>query len=435
MFLTVFPWTCSFASGGKFLVESSSLDLDYIDPVQFKDIPDSFVNIPSKSYPLVITFHKFLMMLDGTVGISYFSRFPDAHKPSRTVTLQSFIRSREVNYERFISSYWPYFKSHLIKYLDSSAVFTEIISHIKGGLEAGKAHDGRLSREDYLLLSEARVSNLTREQRDRVYDIFLEYEKKKFKKGEYDLSDLVMDLHFRLRNERYEGDHIDFVYIDEVQDLTMRQIALFKYVSKNIDEGFVFSGDTAQTIAKGVHFRFQDIRHLFFKEFVLGSRTDATDEKKEKGKLSKIFHLSQNFRTHAGVLNLAQSIIDLLYHFFPLTIDELNPETSLINGEAPVLIECGNFRDALPTIFGDSENAQENVGFGAEQVILVRNDSAKEEISKYVGKKALVLTILECKGLEFRVNDILFIIHKFFCLCIFMISFEKKGLRLFLKDQ
>ncbi|RVX11629.1 Helicase SEN1 [Vitis vinifera] len=206
LFVTVSPRLCnairrqlshfqSFASGGKFLVESSSLDLDYIDPVQFKDIPDSFVNIPSKSYPLVITFHKFLMMLDGTVGISYFSRFPDAHKPSRTVTLQSFIRSRE--------------------------------------------------------------------------------------------------------------------------DLTMRQIALFKYVSKNIDEGFVFS--------------------------------------------------------------------DKPYKW-----------------EAPVLIECGNFKDALSTIFGDSENAKGNAGFGAEQVILVRNDSAKEEISKYVGKKALVLTILECKGLEFR---------------------------------
>ena len=113
----------------------------------------------------------------------------------------------------------------------------------------------------------------------------------------------------------------------------------------------------------------------------------------------------------------------------------MNPETSLINGEAPFFIECGNFKDALSTIFGDSENAKGNVGCGAEQVILVRNDSAKEEIFKYVGNKALVLTILECKGLEFRVNDILFIIHKFVCLCIFMISFEKKGLRLYLKDQ
>ena len=394
------------------MAESSSIDLDYIDEMQFKDIPDSFVNIPSKSYPLVITFHKFLMMLDGTVGNSYFSRFPEAHKLSRKVALQSFIRSREVNYERFLSSYWP----HFMKNLDPSAVFTEIISHIKGGLEAGKSHGGRLSRKDYLLLSKGRVSTLTREQRDTVYDIFLKYEKKKTKEGEYDLADLVMDLHFRLRNEGYAGDQIDFVYIDEVQDLTMRQISLFKYVSNNIDEGFVFSGDTAQTIAKGVHFRFQDIRHLFFKEFLLGSRIDSTVDKKDKGKISKIFHLSQNFRTHAGVLNLAQSVIDLIYHFFPLTIDVLNPETSLIDGQTPVLIEAGNVRDALVTIFGDSKDGKGNVGFGADQIILVRNDSVKEEISQYVGKQALVLTIWECKGLEFRVNYISFIIHKFACL-------------------
>lgn len=40
--------------------------------IHFKNIPDSFVNLPANSYPLVITFQKFLMMLDGTVGNSYF---------------------------------------------------------------------------------------------------------------------------------------------------------------------------------------------------------------------------------------------------------------------------------------------------------------------------------------------------------------------------
>ncbi|KAL6187188.1 hypothetical protein ACLB2K_043303 [Fragaria x ananassa] len=50
-------------------------------------------------------------------------------------------------------------------------------------------------------------------------------------------------------------------------------------------------------------------------------------------------------------------------------------------------------------IFGNSGNI---VGFGAEQVILVRDDSARQEISKFVGKHALVLTIVECKGLEFQ---------------------------------
>ena len=41
---------------------------DFDDASQFKDIPDSFVDVPPLSYPLVITFHKFLIMLDGTVG-------------------------------------------------------------------------------------------------------------------------------------------------------------------------------------------------------------------------------------------------------------------------------------------------------------------------------------------------------------------------------
>lgn len=91
----------------------------------------------------------------------------------------------------------------------------------------------------------------------------------KMRNGEFDLADLVNDLHRRFKEERYKGDEFHFVYIDEVQDLTMSQIALFKYIYRNIEEGFVFSGDTAQTIARGIDFRFQDIRSLFYKKFVL----------------------------------------------------------------------------------------------------------------------------------------------------------------------
>ena len=46
----------------------------------------------------------------------------------------------------------------------------------------------------------------------------------------------------------------------------------------------------------------------------------------------------------------------------------------------------------------------EIVGFGAEQVILVRDDRVKSEVSGYIGRQALVLTISECKGLEFKVS-------------------------------
>nr|XP_023914514.1 uncharacterized protein LOC112026063 [Quercus suber] len=390
LFVTVSPKLCyavkqhvshlkSFSCGGNSSKGSSSIDMDDFDNAsQFKDIPDSFFDIPPLSYPLVITFHKFLIMLDGTVGNSYFERFHEARKLSNgpisgsSVSLQSFIRMKEVNYERFSTSYWPRFNTQLTKKLDSSRVFTEIISHIKGGLEAVEAGDGKLSREDYVLLSEGRVSRLCRRKREIIYEIFQNYEKMKNENGEFDFSDLVIDLHRRLRVERYEGDEMDFVYVDE-------------------------------TIAKGIDFRFQDIRSLFYNKFVLESKSSGQDGKKEKGIISEIFHLSQNFRTHDGVLKLSQSVIEPIYHYFPLSTDVLQPETSLIYGEAPILLESENKENAIITIFGSSGNARGSiVGFGAEQVILVRDDFVRKEITNHVGNQALVLTIVECKGLEFQ---------------------------------
>ncbi|GAY61164.1 hypothetical protein CUMW_207690, partial [Citrus unshiu] len=462
----------SSAFGGKFVAESSLIDID--DEAEFKDIPNSFADIPAESYPLVITFHKFLMMLDGTLGSSYFERFHAIRKHYG----QTFIRTKEVNFERFCSSYWPRFNTQLTKKLDPSRVFTEIISHIKGGLQSIDVADGKLCREDYIRLSETRVSTLLRSEREKIYEIYEKYEQMKMRNGEFDLADLVNDLHRRFKEERYKGDEFHFVYIDEVQDLTMSQIALFKYVCRNIEEGFVFSGDTAQTIARGIDFRFQDIRSLFYKKFVLESRNTRNVGRQEKGQLSNIFNLSQNFRTHAGVLNLAQSVIELLYRFFPHSVDILKPETSLIYGEPPVLLESRDDENAVIKIFGNSGDAGGNmvgfgaeqnfrthagvlnlaqsviellyrffphsvdilkpetsliygeppvllesrddenavikifgnsgdaggnmVGFGAEQVILVRDDCVRKEISNYVGKQALVLTILESKGLEFQ---------------------------------
>ncbi|KAI3949300.1 hypothetical protein MKW98_023237 [Papaver atlanticum] len=294
----------------------------------------------------------------------------------------------------------------MTKKLDSSMVFTEIISHIKGGLFAGRLSDDRLSREEYILLSEGRVSSVSKERREMIYDIFLEYEKKKILNDEFDLADFVIDLHRRLKTGCYQGDEMDFVYIDEVQDLTMRQIGLLKYICRNFVEGFVFSGDTAQTIAGGVDFRFQDVRSLFYSEFILDSGSDGMGNAKhmDQSRISDIYHLNQNFRTHAGVLNLSESVIELLYIFFPHHIDNLSPETSLIYGEAPIWLESASDDNAIITIFGKSgENVGRSTsGFGAEQVILVRDDSVRKEIADHIGKQALVPTIAECKGLEFQ---------------------------------
>ncbi|KAH9622535.1 hypothetical protein KSS87_017350 [Heliosperma pusillum] len=420
LFVTVSPKLCyaikqhvshlkSFARGESSSSENVSLSIDDLDNgEQFRDIPDSFVDLPSKLYPLVITFNKFLLMLDGTLGASYFHRFHDGVGSSLSgcTSLRSaafLMKKKEVTYDKFCLLYWPHFNSQLTKNLDSSRVFTEIISFIKGGLHMGETVDGRLTLEGYLNLSNGRTSTLSHKKRDAIYHIFLDYEKMKLERREFDLADFVNDLHRRLKHERYDGDFIDYVYIDEVQDLSIRQIALFKYICGNVDEGFVFSGDTAQTIARGIDFRFEDVRCLFYKEFLERTTREEANRIPEKGNISPIFQLSENFRTHDGILKLGQSVIELVYHFFPQFIDKLSPETSQVFGEAPILLESGSDDDAIVTIFGNNGNVGcDLVGFGAEQVILVRDECVRQQISSYVGKNALVLTIVECKGLEFQ---------------------------------
>jgi len=371
---------------------------------QFENIPDSFHGVSDDLYPLVITFRKFLLMLDGTLGNSYFDRFYNVKGKedlgSKLVAMET-LMMKEVNYERFESLYWPHFNVQLCKTLDSYLVFTEIISHIKGGKRT--IDHGKLSREQYCDVSENRTSGLSMETRFRIYDIFQNYERMKIQHGEFDLSDIVIDLHSRLRNVRYKGDQVNFVFVDEVQDLTMAQIGLFKYICRNVKEGFVFCGDTAQTVGRDL--RFKDVRSLFYEKFVLESKSWNDDKRNGKGRISDIFVLSQNFCSSAEVLQLSESIIELLYHFFPHSIDLLKVESSWIQEKTPLVIRSRNDADSILKAFGQSRcKGDENVGrVGGERVILVRDKIAREEVLRIAGKEALVLTILECKGLEFQV--------------------------------
>jgi hypothetical protein len=59
-----------------------------------------------------------------------------------------------------------------------------------------------------------------------------------------------------------------------------------------------FSGDSAQTIAKGVEFKFSDIKRMFDK-------------------------LSINFRSHNAILQLSNSIVSIIEVLFPTSIDRL----------------------------------------------------------------------------------------------------------------
>ncbi|KAI3686693.1 hypothetical protein L1987_80376 [Smallanthus sonchifolius] len=124
--------------------------------------------------------------------------------------------------------------------------------------------------------------------------------------------------------------------------------------------------------------------------------------------MSELLKLKQNLRTHAGVLNLAQSVINILYHYFPHSSNVFDPDTSVVFEEASALLEAGNdAKNVIINIFGDS---RQTVGFGVVQLIFVRDETVKAEVYNKIDNKTLVLTTIEYKSFEF--NDVL--LYQFF---------------------
>ena len=115
--------------------------------------------------------------------------------------------------------------------------------------------------------------------------------------------------------------------------------------------------------------------------------------------------LTQNYRSHSGITNIAGSILRLLSFLFPLSFDKIAEERALYDGPLPVLLKSSGASDLFLSLFGRPDKAQ-GIEFGADQVILVRDQRGKDAITElFFGDQALVMTIQEAKGLEF--NDVL----------------------------
>ncbi len=85
-------------------------------------------------------------------------------------------------------------------------------------------------------------------------------------------------------------------------------------LSQTASYGVFYSGDTAQTIAKGVGFRFCDLKSLFDPQVFSYSL---------KLKKPIVKQLTINFRSHNNILQLANSLVSALEILFPKTIDKL----------------------------------------------------------------------------------------------------------------
>jgi superfamily I DNA/RNA helicase len=212
----------------------------------------------------------------------------------------------------------------------------------------------------------------------------------------FDFSDLVNHVLSQIRWNGYRGSPIHFMMCDEVQDLPPNILLLLLNVT---EQNLFFSGDTAQTIAQGVGFRFADLKHLFFKTTF---------------KAPLIKQLTVNFRSHARILDLANSVIRIIELLFPNSIDKLKKEKSMLDGLTPIMLGSSmieslfNLLSVAPSSAQKGRSGEEGesllskppLEFGCDQVIIVRNQNAKEKLPGFL-KHALCLTIYEAKGLEF----------------------------------
>ena len=289
-----------------------------------------------------------------------------------------------------------------VKKVNPLLVWIEIKSFIKGSSQALQTPHGYLSYEEYLDLGHKMAPDFA-DNRETAYNLFKRYETIKRQNGYFDDGDLVFNLFQRLSKLDDVNWYIHQFYIDEVQDFTQAELTLLLHCCRQ-PNGLFLTGDTAQSIMRGVSFRFSDLRSVFH---YISKYVDESNEHRIKIEKPHFCVLTQNFRSHSGILQLAASVIDLLMNFFGSSLDELPRDQGMFPGPKPVLLSSCKFNDLALLLKGKRREASA-IEFGARQAIIVQSDEVKKNLRKQM--KAIVLTVYESKGLEF--DDVL--LYNFF---------------------
>ncbi|XP_022800232.1 TPR and ankyrin repeat-containing protein 1-like isoform X2 [Stylophora pistillata] len=316
---------------------------------------------------------------------------------------KSFDPRREVTYVVFVSELWPRMMKKVKAQYHPTLVWTEIRSFIKGSVEALHTEHGFLTLEEYSDLGRKRAPNFSAD-RDVVYSLFVVYQNTKRSLRMFDEADVVHNIYTRLQKVQVPDWSVHRFYVDETQDFTQAELCLLIRCSRD-PNGLFFTGDTAQSIMRGIAFRFNDLKSLFFYSQqsyqALGFQSGVRVP-------NRLYQLTHNYRSHAGILRLASSVVDLILHYFPESFDRLEKDQGLFEGPKPVLLESCSFGD-LAMILRGNRRQSSRIEFGAHQVILVASEEARNQMPDEL-KQALILTIYESKGLEF--DDVL--IYNFF---------------------
>ena len=424
-------------------------------PLEDQSLPAKMQDVAAEAWPLFVNSRDWLLMLDASLpGKTFFNRAEDGSllrkidgwgeedshlqfipatesddesdheeedegavgtqhgsEETKQKGKETFIKKdkdprREITYPVFQFELWPKMKKTSKEKVDyhPTLVWTEIRSFIKGSAEALLSENGELSLEDYESLGKKKAPNFSAD-RKVVYDLYRVYQRERSSKRMFDEADLVYNIHKRLQLITAPEWSVHQIYVDETQDFTQAELSLLIRCCRSPNELF-FTGDTAQSIMRGISFRFNDLKSLFHHARKAAGITD--DQNNFITVPKKLYQLTHNYRSHAGILRLASSVVDLLLTYFPDSFDRLQKDEGLFEGPRPVLLESCSPTD-LAMILQGNQRQSSRIEFGAHQVVLVASNEARDTLPDELSQ-GLVMTIYEAKGLEF--DDVL--IYNFF---------------------
>jgi len=404
-------------------------------------VPNSFDKFDNLSYPVFLTARQFYILLDNSLedGKNFFKRDVDGNlqvkiasqdydhedqdllldlvasdtedeelevmHPSLDQSMAKQQRTEkwtEVTSLYFKEIVWPKIshQCNVEQDVDPMLVWLEIQSFIKGS-ERAVVKGSPLTFDEYKVIGNRMAPNFS-DHREMIYRLYRYYQayvrNQRYKSFLFDECDLILNLYQRLKEIKDVSWSVHSIYIDEVQDFTQAELSILIHCCRDPNSMF-FTGDTAQSIMRGISFRFQDLRSCYYR---LNCHIPSITVPQ------KPLNLVVNYRSHSGILKLAGTIIDLIKEFFQDSIDHLPDDEGMFPGPVPVFMDSCKEED-LSLLLSTNKRECSAIEFGAHQVILVQSKEAKDKLPQIL-KGAIVLTIFEAKGLEF--DDVL--LYNFF---------------------
>ena len=325
--------------------------------------------------------------------INFFYRSPSLVQDLPTIKLkESNENTFSEFYQNFLKNDTPLAKKLNELNLNPIEIYAQYISIIKGSYTNHLYSTNIISLEDYKNKGRKITDSLDLET---VYNLCMKYEDYKRKSGYFHIQDLTNFLIRQVLIEFSEKDIklIDYIFIDEIQDLTVSQIFLLILVSKHCK---IYAGDTCQTISKINRFRFSELNNIFYNFKKVLPNFEYVEEA----------NLNINYRLNSKIMHLSTYIAYFIRECFPNTLDKFQDDYSIkVTNFEPILV-----KDISPlfNIFAnENTNLQKNLTLSSLHYFICLDKETKKELTK---RKALARTIEESKGLEY---DIV-IVYNFF---------------------